>query len=207
VTPDDPRHGKLAGWAAGCREDCCRNAKARYDKTGHHERSHGIRRSVDSTGFRRRVRALQAIGWSINQIAIRLGVPRGALSAKLVNGTRVYKATNERMIAVYDELSMTAGPEIRSVRAAAKHGWAPPLAWDEGAIDDPDAEPNRGSGIKRSDTLDEVVVEVALSGRRVNATKAERLETILRWRESGRPLQELERIQHWNTRRDLRGAA
>ena len=36
MTPDDPRHGSTGGWAAGCRQDCCLGAKARYAKAPIH---------------------------------------------------------------------------------------------------------------------------------------------------------------------------
>ena len=193
MTPDDPRHGSTAGWAAGCRQDCCLAAKARYDKRSYHERSHGITRSIDNTGFIRRIRALQAMGWSFNDIAQRIGIPRTCLTAKTRNHTRVYVSTFRRMVAVYDELSMIPGPSIRSINAAKRNGWAPPLAWDD--IDDPDERPNLGAAADRG--VDEVLVQRALSGQQVKANRAERAEIIRRWTGSHKQLIE---TQRWNWR-------
>jgi hypothetical protein len=51
----------------------------------------------------------------------------------------------EAILALYDDLSMTPadGPGAwRALSDARKHGWAPPLAWDD--IDDPNETPDTG---------------------------------------------------------------
>jgi hypothetical protein len=45
---------------------------------------------------------------------------------------------------LFNELQLTPGSCERARRRAKKLGWAPPLAWDEDAIDDPDARPDFG---------------------------------------------------------------
>lgn len=43
--------------------------------------------------------------------------------------------------ALYDDLWDKPGPEPRAVQWAKKYGYAPPMAWDEDTIGDPDATP------------------------------------------------------------------
>ena len=62
----------------------------------------------------------------------------------LVQGRReqVAVATAQLVRELYDELAMVTGPSQRARTLAAKHGWAPPLAWDDETIDDPAARPH-----------------------------------------------------------------
>ena len=68
------RHGTLAEYVAGCRCDDCRWANARYHKGLVLDMSRGIRRLIDATGTRRRIHALQALGWTLQDIADAAGV-------------------------------------------------------------------------------------------------------------------------------------
>jgi hypothetical protein len=109
---------------------------------------------VDATGTRRRIQALIAVGWSASQIGARLGISptnMWGLSRRLMVSAR----TAARVRALYDELWDRPPPEdthrqrvaaSRSRRRAAACGWAPPVAWDDDAIDDPKAEPH---GVRR----------------------------------------------------------
>lgn len=93
---------------------------------------------IAATGTRRRWQALQAIGWSSKAVNERAGEN----VAPTYRGGWVQARVARRVRQVYDELSMIPGPsEITRARAAAS-GYAPPLAWDEGQIDDPTAEPH-----------------------------------------------------------------
>lgn len=211
ISPEDPRHGTNAGHVAGCREDCCRIAKLRYDKQRRYERdSTGQARLVPAVGFRRRVRALQALGWSFARIAPHLGVGVGTLSNKMAQGDMVNRRTHERMVEVYDRLSMvtpTGAKVDRDRRQAAAKGWAPPLAWAEGSIDDPDAKPYRARTRVRRPESDPVLIQRALDGQRVDANSREKDEITRRWRATGRSLNELELLQGWNARRIVRRSA
>ena len=72
------------------------------------------------------------------------------------------------------------GPGANRARTWAKrHGFAPPLAWDD--IDDPDEKPNYG---ERADhhARDEAVIERFLGGEfKLPTTRPERVEIIRRW--------------------------
>lgn len=104
---------------------------------------------VDATGTRRRLQALVAIGWSQSKLGSRLGVDPTNMSA-MIRVQRIHPARARAVRALYDELWQTLPPRSghrdkiaynRSRRFAAKHGWAPPLAWDDDEIDDPTAQP------------------------------------------------------------------
>lgn len=144
MSPTDPRHATIAGHSAGCREPCCGAAKLRYDKRRRWDRAQGRPRTIDATGTARRVRALQAIGYSFRQIAGLSGVPERALHHPHYRGATVYIGTAAAVRVTYDRICMAPmnGPYAeRNRRLAARNGWAPPLAWDDDTIDDPTARP------------------------------------------------------------------
>jgi transcriptional regulator with XRE-family HTH domain len=110
---------------------------------------------VDPTGAVRRLRALVALGWSQSKITARLGMPLGSLN-QLVLGKRgqILVSTDKAVRALYDEWSMTLPPAQewrdkiaanRSRNYAKARGWLPPLAWDDEALDNPDATPLTGA--------------------------------------------------------------
>ncbi|MEW5810306.1 MAG: hypothetical protein AB1925_12715 [Actinomycetota bacterium] len=95
---------------------------------------------VDATGTQRRLRALAAIGYTQEYIGDRIGTVQRHI-ANLMIREKVSGATAHRVAKVFDELHMTPGPSEIARRRAALKGWLPPLAWDEGTIDDPAAQP------------------------------------------------------------------
>ncbi|MDX3713435.1 hypothetical protein PV733_31730 [Streptomyces europaeiscabiei] len=99
-------------------------------------------RDVDATGTTRRIRALVACGWPIAHLANRFGMYPTALG-NIARGQLAHvRATTADLIALdYRELSETAGPSQRSRSKAAANGWAPPAAWDDETIEDPNAHP------------------------------------------------------------------
>lgn len=100
---------------------------------------------VDSTGSRRRLQALNAIGWSRPYIVTALGLGDPAMMPlnKIYAGKTKVTASRARGIAaLYRSLEAQPGPCERSRRHAARNGWLPPMVWDESTIDDPDAEPD-----------------------------------------------------------------
>jgi hypothetical protein len=105
---------------------------------------------IDATGSRRRVQALAAIGWSFPEQVARMGRKQRSGLQKILRGGLTTTVTAEAIRALYDELWDTLPdpqtvPEkiavIKTRNLAKRKGWAPPLAWDDDAIDDPDAEP------------------------------------------------------------------
>lgn len=107
----------------------------------------GVR--VDSTGTKRRLQALVAIGWSIEKLAAASGIDRQRLDGAM-RGRQVLLDTKTRVIALYDELWDQRPPEgdhrariaaERSRNRARANGWLPPAAWDDDTIDDPSSGP------------------------------------------------------------------
>lgn len=112
------------------------------------------RHRVDATGTRRRVHALIAVGHTLEDIAQAGGATPGALSQiASPRSTRrwVTRDTAHKVRAAYDRMwdhvPDTSTPARRSavnaaLNKAARHGWLPPLAWDDDRIDDPTYTPD-----------------------------------------------------------------
>ncbi len=114
---------------------------------------------VDTTGTTRRLRCLVAIGWTQTELARRIGWSVCNLNSVVMSRRPSVTVDTARMVAaLYDELSMTPGPSGRARSVASRHGWLPPLAWDDEQLDDAGHEPQdvrrkggRGSGITLED--------------------------------------------------------
>ena len=142
---------------------------------------------VNGRGTRRRLQALAAIGWNHHEIARRLGYPRWKVN-KALEGAYVDIRVHDDIAALYDELWDQQPPtHTRAQRVgrsyaltvARRHGWLPPLAWDD--IDTDPAPPTAG----QEPLLDEIAIELALAGQNVRLTRDERLEATRRGTERG----------------------
>jgi len=95
---------------------------------------------VPAVGTRRRLEALSRIGWSGREVSERIGYAGPSLWQMTARGhvsARVYV----RVAKLYDELCNTPGPSRLAQIKATKRGWAPPAAWDELDMDNPNVEP------------------------------------------------------------------
>jgi hypothetical protein len=162
----------------------CLAAAARYQRLRSYDQAWGRPRLVDPTGALRRVRALHRLGWTQSEIARRLGMPEGNL-AYLAHRKQIRRTLHDRVVAVYDELSMTRGPSVRARMWAERHDWPPPLGWDDDTIDDPKARPKVNPRVEVYRFVDEIAVGEAMAGRRVDLTKWERREVVRRLVEQG----------------------
>lgn len=157
---------------------------------------HAPRGLVDGTGTARRIQALMACGWTQQALGARLGLSRQAVSL-LAQGGKATRTSADAVAALYDLLwdrdpvtdgGLTPHVAARAKRAAARRGWAPPLAWDDDDIADPTAVPHttvdgRGQGhdrhvLQRQAEVDEVAVLRAVTGDNVRLTRAERLTAV-----------------------------
>lgn len=91
----------------------------------------------------RRLRALRAIGLSVSVLSEHTGLSR--LTITRLSHDRpscISHKVVEAIAAAYDELwNRTDLRDERAVRFAAQQGWAPPLAWDDDKLMDPEAQP------------------------------------------------------------------
>ena len=103
---------------------------------------------TDATGTRRRVQALVAVGYSQATLAARLGIQRS--NFRLATCDQVTAVTARAVRELYDELwDVPPGESAHRARLSASRArnyarardWALPMAWDEEALDDPDAGP------------------------------------------------------------------
>ena len=205
-TTDHP-HGTWHGYNLGCRQECCREAARLYQKRRVYDAERGLSRKVNSIGLRRRIQALNCLGWSNYAIAAQAGVGREQIRQWCLRDT-VYRGSHDKVAAVYEALSMTLPPErvrfermdvTRTRNRARRLGFVPPLAWDN--IDDPTERPKLGNAPKRRDEVDEVNVQRLLDGQRVTSTKAEKDEAMRRWKAAGRSEKSLCDMHGWHDAR------
>lgn len=163
----------------------------------------------------RRIQALMALGYSMEQQCSRIGYKRQNMAA-LVAGRKPYITSRVDLAvrAMYDELTMTLpspadhyyrGGSTKARQTAARNGWAPPLAWDD--IDDPNEQPSMTASGEDDEWIDDVVVERILAGDMTlarQATPAERVEVCRRWVAAGGSLTTLARRAGWKPERYLK---
>lgn len=98
-------------------------------------------RVIDSTGTRRRIRALQARGHSQAAIAAEAHTTETRIR-HLCNGDQpgVRKHVADRLAAAYTRLADQPGTSQRAINRAANEKWPDPTWWEDwGGIDDPNA--------------------------------------------------------------------
>ena len=149
-------HDTVARYNSGCHCESCTAAAARYVAGHRKDTILGRHRTVPGIGTARRLRALGAIGYSEDMLGDRLGWHHTRIGQMRRDiDRRVLTVTARAVAALYDELCMTPGPSARAKSDAFARGWVPPLAWDDGSIDDPTAEP-QGAGYRRGRVIDEI---------------------------------------------------
>lgn len=197
ITPDDPRHGTLAGYNAEYKQlggragtcPACREAERRYQNQRSKMRAYGRPISVPAIGTNRRLQALMAIGWTGTYLSERLGVKRGNLRVNPKYPSVNIKTANA-VKALYEELVVCDGPSMRTRTRAEKRGWATPDQWLGRDMDDPAATPAQVEA--GSAELDEVAVERAVKlaqqgGERLSHTRAEMVALIRKGDQLGIP--------------------
>jgi hypothetical protein len=129
------RHDTLAAYdRSGCRCPAACELKRRS-----RNRPRRPREYEPAIGTQRRLRALQAIGWPMAELARRL---EHRPSWNPTRRGRVTAATGEAVRELYDKLWDQLGPSVPVRRYAERQGWPPPMAWDDDhAIENPSAKP------------------------------------------------------------------
>lgn len=119
---------------------------------------------VNPVGTRRRIQALVARGWSLSQLAKRLGVAPTNFSRSIYS-SGVLEGTRKAVAALYEQLwdqeppTGTRWEKIAATKArryAAERGWLPPMAWDDDTIDDPTTQPTTSDDDPTVDPADEL---------------------------------------------------
>lgn len=120
---------------------------------------------IDATRTRRQIQGLVAIGWTLTEQSSRVGWSVSNYQ-KLSTARLVVAGTARAVDDMHRELSGTPAPDSVAARrarsTAARHGWAPPAAWDDETIDDPSMTPDRGGdGVE---VVDEVAIRRVIDG-------------------------------------------
>lgn len=135
---------------------------------------------VDGTGTRRRLQALACLGWSVNRLTLESDLNRQSLDAAL-RGGQVLARNARGVAALYERLWDQPAPAedhrsrisaARAINRAATAGWAPPMAWDDESIDNPDARPllSDAHADVDEDRVDEHAIELVLDGQPMTLT-------------------------------------
>ncbi|TPM82623.1 hypothetical protein FKO01_60490 [Mesorhizobium sp. B2-3-3] len=137
---------------------------------------------VDAVGLQRRFRALAAIGWPTERVAIQAGLSPRHIST-LVQQPTVLASTDEAATNAYEYLrnrsarrnGVPKNVANRTRNRAAANRWPPPKYWDRfpGAIDDPHFTPEYG--LTRAEVLAEDARWLIENGGLSRARAAERL--------------------------------
>jgi transcriptional regulator with XRE-family HTH domain len=157
---ETPSDGARAGWRSGLRLSGLQSmqAAASLDLDAAPDQS-WIDQQADADdsgptplGVRRRLRALTARSWSPQAIADETGIPAPLISP-LLGGIRHDLSPDQRLAIanaydkIWDHEPPTSTREQREAcglarSLAASRGWAPPQAWDDAQIDQPDGRPS-----------------------------------------------------------------
>lgn len=121
-------------------------------------------RTVTGAGFVRRVRALAAVGWSLDYQAGRLGMTSPSHLSRLMRAPTVRYGRWAAGAELYREHVGRPGPCDRSRGWARRHGWAPPQAWPAHALDDPHAWPRLRPLWTPPELVDPAAVDAARAG-------------------------------------------
>ncbi|WP_244461547.1 MULTISPECIES: hypothetical protein [Rhodococcus] len=130
-----------------------------------------------AVGARRRLRALNAMGYGDPSLAHRLNVEVDVVTSMPEKGlipSELWEAVDE----IYDELSMRPGPDADLREQARAEGLVPPLGWDDDEIDNPKARSHERERATGAVAADEVVIVRRLSGEQVPMRNCERREII-----------------------------
>lgn len=144
MTPDDERHGTPAGYSSGCRESCCREAHRLQRQAARIRAAAAGAAVVPAFSTHRRIRALNALGWTCSMISEHMGMGPNYVY-DLTRCDAINNRTAGRIADVYERMSMKLPPDNRHTQQmrqqAKERGWPPPMAWDDDQIDDPNGKP------------------------------------------------------------------
>lgn len=155
--PSVGRHGTLTARSVdGCRCPSVAQLHTRYEKRRMYDLNRGRPRLTHPAGTTRRLQALAAIGWPGSKLAAELGCTVHWVRRLTNTRNQVRTVTATAVADLYDRLSDHPGPSAQTAGTARSNGYVPPIAWDDGTLDDPDAQPwmeLHADGIRRPGRL------------------------------------------------------
>lgn len=169
-------HDSYSAARTGCVCPAAIRDRRRYNKRA--ANGYLVSRRRNAIGTIRRLHALQAMGWPYVVLAERAGRHQKTLS-QIAQRPQKYVNVDlaEAVDRLYEQLCMTVGPSAKTRARAKANGWAPPLCWPEGSIDDPKAEavgmPSRLDSIIPHSRFDPNVVARAICGERPRMSSTE----------------------------------
>lgn len=154
------QHGTRSAYNShGCRCPDAREAHRLYRKR--HRHGTHLSAHVPAGPARRRIQALQAIGYTRGQLAAELGY-RNPESLQPVAWYRqvIRRELDANITRLYERLSMAPGPSHVTQRRARQAGYPAPLAWDD--IDNDPAPAPTSENADRE--VDQIAVVRAING-------------------------------------------
>ncbi|MFG1846727.1 helix-turn-helix domain-containing protein [Micromonospora carbonacea] len=149
---------------------------------------------VHAVGVTRRIRALVAAGYSLTAVARGLDKQLQAVwEWAWAKQQMVTVDTHRAVCDLYDRWSLTPGTNVRARNTGRRNGWAPPLAWDDAALDDPDGTPYDADPAGDARIVDWEAIRRALSGEPANLTRLERHHAVHRGQQAGMTLAAIQR--------------
>ena len=103
---------------------------------------------VLNVGARRRIEALLALGWRHEDITAAMGTRTSSALVLHQVGGWIARDTHDAVCGAWRALGNRRGPSERTRGRAARLGYAPPAAWDEEDLDDPNAPTPDGYGVR-----------------------------------------------------------
>lgn len=172
-----PRH-IVVSIAAGTQPYVRRDQALAIMRVHPHPEAAEDRAMISAHGAKRRIQALIALGWRFGDIAEWLDCHQSELSTLIHPSNLTISGRRHRLIAeMYRDrcMSVPEVPSAWSVSRAARESWVTPLAWDD---IDRDATPPAAPAAAGKGIVDDIAVELALSGRKVKLRRADREEVV-----------------------------
>lgn len=131
-------HRHLAHGETACAD--CKHAMMIYQRIRATDRRAGIHRLLPGDGTKRRLRSLQAIGWTTRALAAELGVHQREMHRLMTRDGKISRQTVDNVVNLFDRLQAVQNtPKVLNWHQRKE--LPPPAAWDEETIDDPLAQP------------------------------------------------------------------